>query len=277
MTFPAWIDRIEDFRVEKREGRRPGGQAYLRLVNSTRQVIWHTTEGSSVDAAVETLRRNFSCPHFVIGPNRIVQMRPLWAQAATVRGDNSRSWQVEVVGFSKQGLWTPDEPTARAFAALLRFFRGRLDVPFRRPDGWRDDCRDIDGIWATTSNSRRRSRRAPGFAGHVMHLEWPENTHWDQGAIAWSRMFELAKGDEDMAVLTTEEQKQLRNFLNELADQLGAPSARAAARRVAGAVVFTERDTPEPEDGISFSQADERYAVKDHPHTAETTVETTID
>lgn len=212
MTFPGWVDVIDGVRVERQEGRRPGGQAYLRLVDSTRRVIWHTTEGSSVDGAVSTLRSNFSCPHFVVGPDRIVQMRPLWAEAATVRGDNSRAWQVEVVGFSKQGPWQHDAGTRRAVVALLRYFRDRLNVPLARPDGWRDDCSDIDGVWATEGNSRRRSNRAPGFAGHVMHLEWPENTHWDQGAVTWSPLLTEAGEDE----MTNEERAKLNKLWNYL-------------------------------------------------------------
>lgn len=197
MTFPAWIDSIGGIRVERMEGPRPGGQAYLylKLSTDTARVIWHTTEGSSVEGAVARLREQFSAPHFVIGPDRIVQMRPLWAQAATVRGDNSNAWQVEVVGFSKTTPWLPEAPTRRPFVALLRFFNDRLGVPLARPDGWKDDCSDIEGVWATEGNSRRRSGRATTFRGHVMHLEWPGNTHWDQGAIRWSDLLEEARDD----------------------------------------------------------------------------------
>lgn len=198
MSFPGWLSEINGVpRVERQEGRRPGGQAYLKLVDGTRRVIWHTTEGSSVDGAVSTLRANFSCPHFVVGPGRVVQMRPLWAEAATVRGDNSRAWQVEVVGFSKQAPWMHDDATRRVVVALLSYFRDRLNVPLARPDGWRDDCADIDGIWASEGNSRRRSGRAPSFAGHVMHLDWPDNTHWDQGAVRWTPLLDEARGEDD--------------------------------------------------------------------------------
>lgn len=199
MTFPGWLDRIGSFNVSRQEGPRPGGQAYLKLDTETKRVIWHTTEGSSVDGAVARLRENFSCPHFVIGEGQIAQMRPLWAEAATVRGDNSNAWQVEVVGFSQTAPWVPEDPSLQPMLALLGFFRDTFGVPLVRPDGWRDDCADIEGVWATLGNSRRVSGRAPRHVGHVMHLEWPENTHWDQGAVRWSHLFELVE-DEDVTM-----------------------------------------------------------------------------
>lgn len=198
MTFPGWIDQIGPFDVQRMEGPRPGGQAYLELnENTTKRVIWHTTEGNTVVGAVARLREQFSAPHFVIGEGRIVQMRPLWAQAATVRGDNSRAWQVEVVEHSQTTLWMPQPGSLNPMVALLAFFRDELDVPLRRPDGWHDNGSDIKGVWATEGNSRRVSERALTFVGHVMHLEWPDNTHWDQGAINWTRIFEIV--EEDMA------------------------------------------------------------------------------
>lgn len=194
MPFPGWVERIGDFDVSKQEGQRPNGQPYLELVPSTQRVIWHTTEGSTVDGAVGRLREQFSAPHFVIGENRIVQMRPLWAQAATVRGDNSRAWQVETVGFSKTALWLHTAPTLQPMIALLGFFLD-LGVPLERPTGWQDNGGDIKGVWATEGNSRRTSGRALDFVGHVTHLEWPENTHWDMGAFNWTRIFELVEAD----------------------------------------------------------------------------------
>lgn len=263
MTFPGWVDRIGPFDVERQEGRRPGGQAYLKLELGTRRVIWHTTEGSSVDGAVATLRGNFSAPHFVVGPSRLVQMRPLWAEAATVRGDNSIAWQVEVVGFSQTKPWLPGPDTRKVIVELLGFFERRLSVPLKRPDGWLDDCSDITGTWATEGNSRRLSRRAPNFAGHVMHLEWPGNTHWDQGAITWARLFEEA----DMG-LTDEQREKLNkvyNFLtglDEVLDPDEAINAIGLGRRVGRAVKKAEADEPAPADGITVDAADARYVRK---------------
>jgi len=287
VAFPGWVD-VPGFSVERNEGRRPGGQKFLTLLASTKRVIWHTTEGSSVDGAVSTLKANFSCPHFVIGNGRIVQMRPLWAEAATVRGDNSRAWQVECVGFSKQQLWLPDEGTRRPMVALLKFFLRELDVPFTRPLGWKDDLSDIEGTLATEGNSRRVSNRAPGFVGHVMHLEWPENTHWDQGAIRWTTLLDSAgQGDDDM---TDAEKAQLAKALDLALNSQAALSgvddfldgtpppdtAREARKHMYRALRrAAAQPVPEPPDsatGITRDEADARYSLIGHPHAASTTV-----
>jgi DNA-binding transcriptional regulator YbjK len=105
-----------------------------------------------------------------------------------------------------------------------------------------------------------------------MHLDWPENTHWDQGALNHTRRFEEVG---DMEFLTVEQQKQLRNFLDELQTRLGAGTARAAAAQVATAVdlAHVDDDEPVPTDGITQADADVRYAPKKHPHSGTASVE----
>lgn len=193
------MTRIGEFNVERMEGPRPGNQDYLPLGIGVSLVIGHTTEGSTVNGAVGTLRSNFSAPHFVIGERRIVQMRPGWAQAATVRGDNSRAWQVEKVGFASQKVhrltpatWDPD-------VALTRWFHEEQGVPLATVPGWRDDLSDITTILAIEGNTRRLTGKALQHRGFVMHLDVPKNSHWDEGAYDWSALFaEVRGGDDEM-------------------------------------------------------------------------------
>jgi hypothetical protein len=216
-----WIDgrRLGGIRVERAEGRRPGGQAYLPLAGR-RGLCMHTTEGDTVDGAVSVLRSNFSAPHFVTGQGRIVQMRPLDAQAATLRAHNDLYWQVECVERSRQGLWLFKESTLKPTVALMLFFRDDLGVPMRTVDGWRDDLRDITTILAT-DNTRRRSRKALDHRGVLMHLDVPDqgpSWHWDCGAQRWARVFELVQeGDMD----ADDVRRIVANALNVRVEALG--------------------------------------------------------
>lgn len=246
MSF-AWVDQIGPYKVERMEGFRPGKQPYLQLV-TPRVVIDHSTEGDTVNSAVATLRANFSAPHFVPGEDRIVQMRPGWAQAATVHEHNDIAWQVECVGRASQSLHDLTPSTWRPLVALTRWFHEEHGVPYATVAGWRDDLSDITTILAT-DNTRRRSRKALSHHGFLMHLDIPDQAptwHWDAGALMFAKLFQEAQeiGD-DMAILTDEEQKQLRNFLAELREGLGGdPTARGAAARVAVATKKVEADIP---------------------------------
>lgn len=224
-------------------------------------MVLHTTEGSTVDGAVAKLRSDFSAPHFVVGEDRIVQMRPLTAQAATLRDNggafhpNSVGWQVESVGFTKTTLYLLTPETLRPLVAVAAFALGELGVPLLRPDGWRDDLKDITTILAT-DNTRRLSRKAVNFKGWVMHLEIPEQQdtwHHDAGAFDFATFFEMVRavgGDE----LTPEQEKALKRmttFLETLTDELGKlaegpepgeekASPAGAAKRVARTVLKAE-------------------------------------
>jgi hypothetical protein len=188
----GWIDRIGPYRVQKKEGPRPDGQAYLRLKRQQALIV-HTTEGSSVDGAVFTLRSRFSAPHFVVGEGRIVQMRPLWAEAATVRTWNDRYIQVECVGHASLKLHRLTEGTWKPLVALARFVHEELGIPLRRPNGWSDQL--AGGTWAN-NNPRRQSRIALEFHGLVGHIEIPDQDptwHWDPGSLDYSALIAEAK------------------------------------------------------------------------------------
>lgn len=194
MVTQGWINQIGAYRVEKKEGPRPGGAAYLKLRPGTPAFCIHTTEGSTVDGAVSTIRSRFTAPHFVVGQNRIVQMRPLWAQGATVHDWNDRYIQVECVGFSKlaEHQLTPD--TWKPLVALTRWLHEQLGIPLRRPDGWADQL--PAGTWAN-NNTRRQSRIALTFKGLVGHIDIPDQDpswHWDPGSLDYSALIAEASG-----------------------------------------------------------------------------------
>ena len=196
-----WKLTIENYVVERAEGKRPNGQAYIPLT-SPKALVIHTTEGTTVDGAVRTLRSKYAAPHFVVGENRIIQMRPLDAEAATLRNHNDVGWQVEVVGHSKQGVHKLTPSSWAPLVSLVRFFHKELGVPLARPAGWKDDLSDISTILAS-DNTRRKSRKALGFRGLIGHLEVPDQSptwHWDPGALNYTALFrEVSEEDDDVA------------------------------------------------------------------------------
>lgn len=199
--LPGWVDRIGPYKVEKREGPRSGGQPYLRLETEKPSGVLHTTEGSTVDGAVAHLKRNHWSPHFVVGEGRIVQMRPLWAQAATMRsGTNGRFIQIEAVGSSKREPHLLTRPTLEPLLAVMEFLRDRCGIPLRRPEGWEDDALR-SGTWAVEDNPRRRSGVAFRFHGWLGHVDVPNNTHWDPGSFRYAAAFrEIEERSEDVSL-----------------------------------------------------------------------------
>jgi hypothetical protein len=80
----TWVDKIQTFKVERREIPRPNGKSYY-LNSSTLIGVLHTTEGTTVEGACDTLNEKFSAPHFIAGEGKIVQCRPLNAQGSALR------------------------------------------------------------------------------------------------------------------------------------------------------------------------------------------------
>jgi len=189
----GWVDKIGPYNVVKKEGPRPSGQPYLKL-NANPSFCVHTTEGSTVDGAVATLRKNYSCPHFVVGEGKIVQMRPLWSQGATLRSHNDAFIQVECVGHSSLSLHTLSPSTWGPLVALTRWVNETQGVPLKRPDGWDDKLGS--GIWAA-NNVRRQSRLALKTRGVFGHVDIPDQDpswHWDPGSLNYTKLFAEAKG-----------------------------------------------------------------------------------
>lgn len=185
-----WVKKIGIYTVERDEGGRSAGRAYIPLAAPVSLIV-HTTEGSTVNGAVSTLKSQFFSPHFVVGEDRIVQMRPLTAQAATVHNHNDIAFQVECVGHASQQLNTLTPSTWTPLVSLARFMHNKHGIPYERPGGWKDDGSDINTIWAT-NNTRRLSGKAMGFHGFLGHLDIPDQApswHWDPGALDYTSLF----------------------------------------------------------------------------------------
>ncbi len=196
----GWLERIGDFVVERAEIRRPGNKPYFNASHTGLGVL-HTTESNTVNSAFQTLKSNFSAPHFIAGENRILQCRPVNKQAAALLStkqynpNSDAALQIEMVSMSKQKLWLPLDSSLKPVVAIMRWASGDpLNIPLKRPvDAWLDDCSDVRLPWAVSNNARRMAKNAwPKVKGWYMHMEIPVNNHWDCGALRFREMLAMA-------------------------------------------------------------------------------------
>lgn len=200
-----WLDQIGPFKVEHHEIKRQGGKPYYPQPQTGIGVL-HTTEGRSVDGAVSVLASKFSPSHFVTGENRIVQLRPLTAQASSLRNGMNSGAQVQIemsaiTQMDKHGVpisWVPEGPTLQPTVHLMAHFAETIPlvVPVKI---WDDNGTDIVGSWAV-NNSRRKQAAGngwwPKFMGWWEHLEVPNQGptwHWDCGMMRRTEMLGMAQ------------------------------------------------------------------------------------
>lgn len=209
------LDNVSGFAVEQREIPRPGNKPFF-FNSHTRIGVLHTTEGRSVESSFNSLRDQFSAPHFLIGEGRIIQCRPLTAQGSALRGEGpcfanaQASIQIEMVGFTGGGndgsttenLWLPKDEVLLPTVAIMAFCAGNgIDIPLRVPkEEWKDNASDMPLPWAVRTNSRRIAAMAgafPSLKGWWMHVEVPcqgPTFHHDCGRLRRREM--IAKAQE---------------------------------------------------------------------------------
>lgn len=186
----GWLWSACGMRVEHIPCPRPGGSVDAAVPAAG---VLHTVEGG-FDSGLTVFRKS-SAPHFLIGPGRIAQLIPLGAMAAALKHTSdppTNGWarvQIEVAGYSQQKPYRFDRPTEDALARLLAALQILGVVPLVRP--FPDPLPPPP--WATTSFVRRRSGKWGSAEGWFGHLEIPENSHWDPGALEWTRLLLAAR------------------------------------------------------------------------------------
>jgi hypothetical protein len=208
----GWLDDMNGITVEREDLHSAHG---LRPASASGIGVLHTTESSTLDSALGEFRKvSANAPHFVVGEGRIVQCRPVWARAGSLRdnpphaANEHAQIQVELVAFSQQKSWSLDPNTEGPALAVLAWCAqtGNLSksIPLVVPDpGWADDCHDMPLPWATDSNTRRQSGRfyAQDAAGWFEHVEVPYqapppgqsgSAHWDCGALQRTELLKNA-------------------------------------------------------------------------------------
>lgn len=141
------------------------------------KVIWHTTEGTTVEGAIAAYKASGVCPHFTIGMRNgqrvLVQHLPLNRAASALRHaqgpetNRANAWQVEIVGFaSASGQWS--DRTYHYLNLLARYLNRHCNVPMTSKVIWRDPKRLSPAGFVL-------------YRGHCGHVHVPGNDHYDPG------------------------------------------------------------------------------------------------
>ncbi len=156
--------------------------------------VLHTIEGS-LGSGLSVFQSHFA-PHFALDGRRIIQLLPLGVigcacenQSGGVETNRLVRAQIEVAGKSKTKSWLPDPATTEALADLLATLKRAAEIPLKRP--FPEKMPPLP--WATATFSRRSAGKWGKTAGWFGHVEVPENSHWDPGALQWTKLLPLAR------------------------------------------------------------------------------------
>ena len=153
----------------------------------------HSTEGSW-SGSMSVFDRHYA-PHFILGPDRqdknnvhIAQLVPVgYIGSACKAHNNLLIIQIEIVAFSQEEPWKPNDPTCEALAELMVICEKEWGIPLSRP--WKDGDYGRAG-----DNPHRHENKLGKVAGWFSHGDMPPpDTHWDVGNFEWSYIFKLAE------------------------------------------------------------------------------------
>ena len=163
------------------------------LLDAPRTGVLHTTEGGWA-GSLAIFKHHFA-PHFMLGLDadvqkvRIAQLVQVGTIGAALRAHNNQAIvQVEMVGFSQEKPWLPDDDTAAALASLMAVCASEYGVPLQHP--WPDG--DFGKAGKNPHRSSGKYGSVPGWYGHG---DCPSpDAHWDPGNLKWSVILQMAKG-----------------------------------------------------------------------------------
>ena len=120
---------------------------------------------------------------------RIAQLVQVGTIGAALRAHNNQAIvQVEMVGFSQEKPWLPDDDTAAALASLMAVCASEYGIPLQHP--WPDG--DFGKAGKNPHRSSGKYGSVPGWYGHG---DCPSpDAHWDPGNLKWSVILQMAKG-----------------------------------------------------------------------------------
>jgi hypothetical protein len=91
--------------------------------------------------------------------------------------------QIEMVGFSDEKLWLPEQDTLDALCSLFNVCEYEWGIPLSHP--WPDGDYGMAGF----HTKHRGSGKFGKVAGWFGHADVPDNDHWDPGNLRWSKVF----------------------------------------------------------------------------------------
>jgi hypothetical protein len=143
--------------------------------------VLHTTEGSTVDGAVQTFQSNNFWPHFTIGgaTNRIVQHLSLdVAGRALVTGNRDNCIQIEIVGNAVDTPnWTREQ--LEFVAGVMREIEAMVPIPRRSSATFKK----FPASFGLSNGVRLSQSEWATFSGWCGHQHVPGNDHGDPGQI----------------------------------------------------------------------------------------------
>ena len=195
-SITPWLAKAGPYSVERLRGY-PGWNESVDL-SAPRAGVLHTTEGSTAAGALAVFRAHPWGSHFIVGMDvdhkaHIYQIVAVGLIAGSlVRHNNKAAVQIEVVGFSKETPWLPDEATLDPLAALMAACQREYGIPLDRP--W------VEGDWGRAGdNPHRRSAKFGKVAGWFGHGDVPSpDTHWDPGNLQWEALFARCRAMTDV-------------------------------------------------------------------------------
>jgi hypothetical protein len=189
-TVKPWLDQAGRFSISHIGGIPHFNQAVL--LDAPRTGVLHTTEGGW-PGSLAIFKQHFA-PHFMLGFDadaqkvRIAQLVQVGTIGAALKAHNNEAIvQIEMIGFSKEQPWRPDDDTLSALASLMAVCASEYGIPLSHP--W------ADGDFGKAGNNPHRSSgkygKIPGWFGHE---DCPSpDTHWDPGNLEWSVVLKAAK------------------------------------------------------------------------------------
>jgi hypothetical protein len=189
-TVKPWLDQAGRFPITH-----IGGIPHFNEgvpLDAPRTGVLHTTEGGWV-GSLAIFKQHFA-PHFMLGFDadaqkvRIAQLVQVGTIGAALKAHNNQAIvQIEMIGFSKETPWLPDDDTVAALASLMAVCASEYGIPLSHP--W------PDGDFGKAGNNPHRSSgkygHIPGWYGHG---DCPSpDTHWDPGNLEWSVILDQAK------------------------------------------------------------------------------------
>jgi len=189
-SVKPWLDQAGTFPIAH-----IGGIPHFNesvLLDAPRTGILHTTEGGWA-GSLAIFKQHFA-PHFMLGFDadaqkvRIAQLVQVGTIGAAIRAHNNQAIvQIEMIGFSKEDPWLPDDETVDALASLMAVCATEYSIPLTHP--WPDGDFGKAG-----KNPHRTSGKFGKIAGWYGHGDCPSpDTHWDPGNLKWSVVLGMAQ------------------------------------------------------------------------------------
>jgi hypothetical protein len=189
-SVKPWLDQAGKYPIAHIGGIPHFNQGVL--LGAPRTGVLHTTEGGWA-GSLAIFKQHYA-PHFMLGYDadaqrvRIAQLVQIGTIGAALKAHNNQAIvQIEMIGFSKQMPWLPDDETLSALASLMAVCANEYSIPLDHP--WPDGDFGKAG-----KNPHRSSGKYGKVAGWYGHGDCPSpDTHWDPGNLQWSVVLARAK------------------------------------------------------------------------------------